>query len=163
MALDLPIQELILRQVVTRLSEIDSALLPDTYYSRVRRVVRGMIHPDRDVGSLTLQVSTFTNSAKQYQAGGGPGGIAHRVMTLAVDAWLHKEKLTDTDSVLLAADIERAVMSDRKNAGLSECTYWQSSTIGAAPEEVAPTAYLRVTFTIEYRTAAGRPAAQVGT
>lgn len=162
MALGEPIQELILREIKSRLEGINATSAPDTYYNRVRRVVRGLINPDQDVGALTLQLSSVNNAVKQYQSGGGAGGVCYRVMTVAVDAWLHKEFLSDTDSIRLAADIERAVMSDRKNGGHSECTWWQGAAPMAAPDEAAPTAYLRVQFTVEYRTAAGLPATPVG-
>lgn len=155
------VKENILAWIAATLETIDAGREPEIYHTTVSRVVRGIVDPDEGEGKIVVMLASAEETPDpelDRKAGGGPGvGMQYRMMLVDVDCWLHDEFMTDTASVGLGCDIERALLSDRYMGGHAVNSWWRGTTINPVNTEAGPTSLLRVRFAVKFRTLYGQP------
>lgn len=156
--------ELMMQGIVAALKGIKAAAAPDKWLTTVVRVERGLISIDEAPNGISLFVNAggeapwTGRSAEGVLAGGSSGqGIQERVATVQVHAWIKLERLSDAQSIALAADIERAVLEDNARGGHAHKTRWTRTDRDAVMNNGVPIGSLRLDFSVFYRTDYGRP------
>lgn len=150
-----PVQELIMRDVVTRLQQIRQG---DTYWNNVERVERVSIDP-RQTSGIVLVVVSPSYVAKEMQGGSNGQGLLRRIMQVEVWAFWTADSASDTGAQRLCADIEKAICTDRFCGGNARNTT-HTGRIATQDEAQEPFAQLRMQFDITFDTEFASPEVQ---
>lgn len=160
MTIGAPIEDRVLTAIAATLGTITIA---NGYHADVSLVRRTLVMRNEEDANLVLYlfaplIVPMTERARSGRLSGGASGIGaqDKLMSFTVGAWINVDQITDTIGRGIAADIEAAVLSDRRQGGLVMNSFWER-TSWQASELGSPWSWLQVDFSAQFCVQYGRP------